>query len=131
MMRNQFLFRKENQLKKTDKSLKQSWDKKIISLCDKINKLENYYTTSSCSGRIVLLKDSEEKRDDLFIKVWHNEISAGEIKETLNKIKGNELIYFKQEPVILHVACSNLENAQKLMNLAMNSGWKRNGVIAS
>jgi len=131
MPRDQFVFRKQNQLGKNDKSLKNSWDEYIVNLCKKINSLDNYYTTSSCSGRIVLLKDSREKKDDLFIKVWHKEISFEELKKTLENIDSDELIYFKQEPVIIHVACKNLEDAQKLIELAMKCGWKRNGIISS
>ncbi len=131
MTRDHFKFRKENQLKKSDKSLKQSWDKKITNLCNKINSLDNYYTTSSCSGRIVLIINSKEKRDDLFIKVWHNKITFKELKQTLDQINQDKLIYFKQDPVIIHIACKTLENAQDLINTAMKAGWKRNGIITS
>lgn len=131
MPRDQFNFRKENQLKKDDKSLKQSWDLKIINLCDKINSLDNYYTTSSCSGRVVILKDSKEKRDDLFIFVSHDEISFKQLKEEIEKIKFKDLIYFKCDPVILHVSCRTLKDCQNLIGKAMEAGWKRNGIISS
>ncbi|MFA5019872.1 MAG: hypothetical protein WC533_02125 [Candidatus Pacearchaeota archaeon] len=131
MPRNHFLFRKENQLKKSDKSIKQNWDEKIISLCSLINKRKEYYTTSSCSGRVLLLKQSKEKRDDLFIKVWHDKINFDELKNELNKIKTKELVYFKQEPCILHVSCSSLEKAQEIHDLAKLAGWKRCGIIAT
>jgi len=131
MPRDQFSFRKENQLKKDDKSLKGSWDVKIKNLCNKINNLDDYYTTSSCSGRVVLLKDSKEKRDDLFIFVSHNEINFNDLKEVLGKIENNNIIYFKQDPVILHVSCRTIENCQDLINKAMKAGWKRNGIISS
>ena len=131
MPRDQFVFRKQNQLKKFDKSIKRKWDKKIAKLCEKINKLDNYYTTSSCSGRIVILKNCKEKKDDLFIKVWHDKISIGDLKIVLENIKINDLIYFKQEPCILHVACRNLKSAQEIHDLGKEAGWKRCGIIAS
>jgi len=131
-MRDHFEFRKENQLSKDDKSLKQSWDSRIKDLCDKINESDKYYTTSSCSGRVVLLKSSKEKTDDLFVKVWHDIINFEELKSELDKIESNELIYFKQEPVILHVACRTLEDAQDLLDIAVKkAGWKRCGILAS
>jgi len=133
-MRDHFIFRKTNQLKKTDKSLKQNWDRKITNLCELINKNENYYTTSSCSGRILMLIDSREKRDDLFIKVWHDKITFNELKQELNNIaksKTNKLIYFKQDPCILHLACRNLEDAQKMIDLGILAGWKRSSFISS
>lgn len=131
MPRDHFIFRKNNQLKKIDKSLKGHIDKRIEKLCDSINKTNNYYTTSSCSGRIVLLKARKEKTGDLFIRTWHDEVSFKDFKLELEKINSKELIYFKQEPCIIHVACRKLEDAQKLINLAMKAGWKRNGIIAS
>jgi tRNA wybutosine-synthesizing protein 3 len=131
-MRDHFKFRKENQLKKDDKSLKGSWDSRIIDLCEGINLKEEYYTTSSCSGRVVLLLDSREKRDDLFIFVSHDEISFEKLKEVLSGISGSEMIYFKCDPVILHVACQTLEDAQNLIDIAVrDAGWKRCSVIGT
>lgn len=131
MVRDHFEFRKKNQLSKSDKSLKQSWDSKIIELCEKINRLDNCYTTSSCSGRIMLIVDCSEKRDDLFVNVWHETVSIEQLNKALSNIKSEELIYFKQEPCILHIACKNLEDAQKIHDIAKISGWKRCGIISS
>ena len=52
---------------KIDKSSIGKWAEKISGLCGKINSKENYYTTSSCSGRILLLIDQEKKGEDLFL----------------------------------------------------------------
>lgn len=123
--------RKKNQLEKADKSLKQSWDKPITKLCNKINELDNYYTTSSCSGRILILINSKEKRDGLFINVFHDTITLGELKKAFSNIKTKKLIYFKQDPCILHVVCRTLEDAQKIHDIAKLAGWKRCGIIAS
>ena len=132
MPKDIFKYRKWNQLKKDDKSFKGSWDEKIRKLCDKINSFEEYYTTSSCSGRAFLLKDFKEKRDNLFVKVWHNEINFGDLKKALLELKSKEVIYFKQTPVILHVSCRTLEDAQKLLDLAVKeAGWKRCSILFS
>jgi len=52
-----FQQRKKDVLRKNDKSGIGSWDEKILELCEKINSLDNYYTTSSCSG---MLKEIRE-----------------------------------------------------------------------
>lgn len=132
-MVDQFLRRKKQQLAKNDRSLKNSWDERIKFLCELINKNENYYTTSSCSGRVLILIDSKEKRDDLFLFVSHDLIKFNEFKKILEagKNKTKKLVYFKCEPVILHVACRTLTDSQKLHYLAKESGWKRCGIIAS
>jgi tRNA wybutosine-synthesizing protein 3 len=79
--------RKNDVLKKIDKSSKQSWDKKIVSLCNKINKSENYYTTSSCSGRVVLMIDQDKKADGLFLKIYHDKINFKNLKKDLENLQ--------------------------------------------
>ena len=82
-----FLRRKTSVLSKIDKSYIGEWDKKIISLCNKINSNKNYYTTSSCSGRVVLMIDQNKKSHNLFLKISHELISFNWLKNNLNKIK--------------------------------------------
>lgn len=133
MTQNNFLQRKKSVFSKIDKSSKQKWDKEIIHLCEKINSLENYYTTSSCSGRVVLMIDEDKKRGDLFIKIYHELISFKQLKKDLSNIikKNKKKVKFKMEPCILHVACKSLEDAQKLYDKAKLAGWKKSGIIAS
>jgi len=132
MPKDIFNYRKKQQLVKIDKSSKGNWDEKVISLCSKINCSKDYYTTSSCSGRIVLIKGSKIKSKDLFLFVSHSKISLNQLKKNISNIKGKGLIYFKQDPVILHIACKDLESAQKLIDFANNcAGWKRCGIITT
>ena len=128
-MKNTFSQRKKSILSKKDKSSKQCWDKKIIPLCEKINKFEDYYTTSSCSGRVVIMIDQNKKQEKLFLKVYHDLINFGQLKKDLNKINKKQLIKFKQEPCIIHIACKNLEDAKMLLKKSRDAGWKRSGII--
>jgi tRNA(Phe) wybutosine-synthesizing methylase Tyw3 len=72
---------KKKQLSKEDKSNIGEWDFRIAELCNKINNNTNYYTTSSCSGRIVLLKASEEKQPDAFLFRTHKKINFLKLKK--------------------------------------------------
>jgi len=135
MAQDKFHQRKESILSKVDKSSKGNWDKKIIELCRKINSLENYYTTSSCAGRIVLMIDRDKKEKNLFIEVYHDLISFKKIKKDLddiirNKKYKNMPIKFKQEPCILHVVCRTLKDSFELYNKAKLSGWKKSGLVS-
>ncbi len=132
-MNKNFQQQKTRQLAKKDRSDKQSMDRKIKKLCDKINKKKQYYTTSSCAGRVVLIKAQEKKGPGLFLFRSHNKITLSELKKQLNKIKSKEkgFVYFKQEACILHVACTDLQAAQNLLNKAKFAGWKKSGFIAS
>jgi tRNA wybutosine-synthesizing protein 3 len=126
---NSFKQRKKDVLSKVDKSFIGKWDKKVLDVCKKINSLENYYTTSSCSGRIMIIKDFEEKKAGLFKFVSHELVDFEEFIEEVNKIKkGN--FKFKQEAVILHVACKDLESAEKLLVKSFSAGFKRSGIIS-
>lgn len=131
MVQTHFQRRKKDILSKSDKSSKKSWDKRVIPLCEKINSSSNYYTTSSCSGRIVIMADKEKKQNGLFIKVYHDLISFKKLKNDLNKINYVSLVKFKQEPCILHIACESLKDAQNLLDKAKLAGWKKSGIISS
>jgi len=78
--------RKKDILSKKDKSFIGEWDEKIKPLCDKINKKKNYYTTSSCAGRIVLVKDQEKKQPGVFEAVFHDIINFKSFWKKLSEI---------------------------------------------
>jgi tRNA wybutosine-synthesizing protein 3 len=127
----QFLEIKKDVLGRKDKSDIGCWDNHILPLCEKINKTKEYFTTSSCAGRIVLIISEEKKKSGLFLFRTHEKIKPSELKQELGKIKIKKLVYFKQEPCILHVACSSLESAQALLDKAKLAGWKNSGIMAS
>ncbi|MBW3019834.1 hypothetical protein KY334_00930 [Candidatus Woesearchaeota archaeon] len=118
-----FEINKKTTLSKCDKSSIGGIDKPIQKLCKIINDKENYYTTSSCSGRIVL-RDGFEKTVSKWLFVSHNLIKLEEIKPFLN----NEEVWIRSEPMILHVSCKTIEDAINLVNLARNNGFKRAGI---
>jgi len=128
-----FQQQKKKQLSKIDKSSIGSWDSKIVKLCKKLNKSDKYYTTSSCAGRIVLIKSLDVKARDVFLFRTHDKIKFVELKKALDDAgkKYSGLIDFQQTTCILHVACADLNSAQKLVNLAKLSGWKHSGIMAT
>lgn len=129
-MIDKFDKRKKDVLSKLDKSNKKSWDEKIERLCNKINSLENYYTTSSCSGRVVLMVEQEKKDRGLFVSVYHDKVSLKQLKEDLKSaLKLGKKIKFKLEPCILHISCKTLEDSQEIYNNAKLVGWKKSGII--
>ena len=72
---------KKTKLGKDDKSSKGEWDERIKELCGKINSNNDYITTSSCSGRILLMIEGFEKKPGLFLFVTHEKTSFDEIKK--------------------------------------------------
>jgi tRNA wybutosine-synthesizing protein 3 len=133
-----FLHSKKVFLSKLDKSKKGSIDKKIEGLCNKINKSKKYYTTSSCSGRIVIIKIGKKKNEYEWLYTSHEKI----IKKEFNKIEDifkeiwedNKLLntcWIRFEPAILHVSCATIGDAQQLLDLARNTGFKLSGIISA
>lgn len=171
-MFDRFSKEKSDFLKKKDKSRKGSVDVDIAELVSCINSEEDYYTTSSCAGRIVLLEMKSRKKNECnWLISKHSKITYNEIKTTLEnyrnnkiknkKIKNDELIgetsdvvigasraqdiankvsgfgkpnkqkfqiWLRQEPLILHVACRNIESARKLLDTARGV-FKHSGII--
>lgn len=126
-----FQRRKADRLRRADKSSIGEKDEKIRKLCEKINNLENYYTLSSCSGRIVLIKNLEKKQPGMFVFKSHEKVEIGELKRALENVsRSKETLIFKQEPPILHIACKNLKDAERLLKKAQQAGMKHSGIIS-
>ena len=124
--------RKQDCLSKEDKSSIGGWDKPIQALCDKINKRSEFYTLSSCSGRIVLIKNLDKKQPGMFVFRSHQKTSFDKLMNALNQAgKNKETLIFKQEPPILHVCCKSLEDSENLLEKARISGWKNSGIMST
>ena len=149
MPQNFFQQRKQALLTKKDKSSIGEWDNKIKKLCNTINSFPQYYTTSSCSGRIIIMVDNEKKGAGLFkfvshdlveindflsfLAPWKNSNNLGGGSSTKSNLKRGfetQNLKFKQEPMILHVACETLEDANHLLKIAQKAGFKKVGILA-
>lgn len=124
---------KERTLKKmisNDQSNKGSIDKPIKSLLNVINRTKDFYTTSSCSGRVILIQipKNGKKREAEFLYRTHSKAKVKEVMAALNK-KTTDSVWFRQEAAILHVAARTLENASKLLRIARLIGFKRSGIF--
>jgi tRNA wybutosine-synthesizing protein 3 len=119
---------KKNALTKIDKSKKGEIDKPIKKLVDIINKKQDYYTSSSCSGRIILFSKpkSGKKQDTKWLFVSHEKANFSQLKKQINPTK--DQLWLRQESFILHVCCRTLEDAKKLLNLCEKAGLKRAGI---
>ena len=121
---------KQNTLSKLDKSKKKAIDSDIKPLIDLINSLPNYFTTSSCSGRILLIeKKPNQKKGTRFVFAEHKKANFKEIKKSLKKLPKNDL-WFKQESIIIHICCRTLEHARKMLKIIRDLGIKRAGIIS-
>lgn len=113
-----------------DKSKKGTTDEDAKPIIEALNKSKNYYTTSSCSGRISLFREAKSKKkhesDWLFVK--HGEVTKKEILEALKEIP-EDTLWFRQESPIFHIACRDINSANDLLNLCRSIGFKHSGII--
>jgi tRNA wybutosine-synthesizing protein 3 len=123
------MFDKEKCALRRDRSKKGCVDTEIKPLLDAINALPDYYTTSSCAGRIVLLEKRERKCDSRLIYVSHQEASHAKVWQAM-KALGCFPIWFKQESFIVHVCCRSIEAASSLLQCAHEAGLKHSGIIS-
>ncbi|MEM4257094.1 MAG: hypothetical protein QXD98_01915 [Candidatus Diapherotrites archaeon] len=106
-------------------------DPQIVSLCEFVKSTKNYFTSSSCSGRILLIeKLGVRKIDNFFHRKWHREISKSELLEALDVQTFGEL-WFRVDPFILHLGCVDLESAVIALNAMKKAGVKRGGIIVA
>ncbi len=115
-------------MKRRDKSKKGTLDRLIKPLVDLINSMDNYYTTSSCSGRIILIyRKNLKKSGAKWLFSSHDKVKFDDIKPALKDIPDEDL-WFKEEPAIIHVCCETIKDAQDLVDLSRESGFKRTGI---
>jgi len=135
-MIDKFSVQKQKAILKFESALsKNEVDKDIIPFLEKFNKKENYYTTSSCAGRIILLHDLGSKKFSYFVGRWHRKVKYEEILEHIHRFCEKEesskgILWFKQEPLILHIVSKDLEGAEKILKIAITYGLKHSGIIS-
>ncbi|MBD3164089.1 hypothetical protein GF323_02740 [Candidatus Woesearchaeota archaeon] len=124
--------RKQRALKGLDKSKKGSIDAKIKKLVDLINSLDDYYTSSSCSGRTLILDlpaKGRKKDEARWLYVSHSRADHKKIISSLKKAERHA--WLKYEPVILHICCRSLESAEKMLRICRQAGMKKAGIIST
>src|SRR3989344_332755 len=107
-------------------------DPQIISFGDYFVSLRDYFTSSSCSGRIVLmnLNEQETKKEAAFYRKWHRKV---EFEEVLSALMENtrEDLWFKQEAFILHIGARTLKQANKVLSAMKKAGVRRGGIMVA
>src|SRR3989344_5122062 len=116
---------KKTYLAKADKSKKGGIDEKVAPLLEAINVSPDYYTTSSCSGRVYLWKGTGKKSETQWLKVSHDLIATDffEMDET-------DLVWLRLEGVILHIACLDLQAAHVLLDKA-HKFYKKSCILSA
>lgn len=121
---------KKNALNKLNKALDQDKvDKLVIHILQHINEKDEYFTTSSCAGRIVVLQLPRigDKKHAVFLGRWHRQVHLEEVQEALSRYTMGQAWLLTQPP-IFHIGCKDLEAANELLTLGVTNGFKHSGI---
>lgn len=136
-MESDFAKQKEkylNELEKSDpdRSKKGDVDLQVKPLLDTINAHPEFYTTSSCAGRIDLFVEppSGKKHEGAWIYVSHDPAVEKEVLSALSTLP-NEVLWFRMEGAILHICARTMEAANLFLQKCKESGWKHSGITGS
>uniref|UniRef100_A0A671E469 tRNA wybutosine-synthesizing protein 3 homolog n=1 Tax=Rhinolophus ferrumequinum TaxID=59479 RepID=A0A671E469_RHIFE len=104
-------------LSKADLSRKGDVDEDVVDLVQLLNEREQFFTTSSCAGRIILLDGNingieVQKKNCCWLLVTHRPCVKDDMIAALKKANGDAILKF--EPFVLHVQCQQLQDAQIL-----------------
>ncbi len=125
-----FLEGKKSAFAKLQKAQKEKKvDKGILPILFIINESDDYYTTSSCYGRIVLLEipNIGDKKAAKFLGKWHRTIDVDELFDAAKKAKCGQIWLLAQSPII-HVTTKTKEAADRLLKTAVACGFKHSGL---
>ncbi|GGP21353.1 hypothetical protein GCM10007981_12830 [Thermocladium modestius] len=105
----------------------------IMDVLRGINSLPDYFTTSSCSGRIMIAsaerlgfsKSVRSMGSFELVSKWHRPVTMGEVREAMERLSDAWLMV---RSAILHVVARRLDEAEELLRLARSSGFKHSGI---
>ncbi|XP_033007692.1 tRNA wybutosine-synthesizing protein 3 homolog [Lacerta agilis] len=130
---------KEQRLSRADGSRKGSVDEPIAGIVRLLNGRDSFCTTSSCSGRVVVLEQPPlppaaeattgfeiQKQNCTWLMVTHQICAIENVLTALQKATDDAI--FKFEPFVLHVQCQDLQDAQLLHKVAIEAGFRNSGI---
>lgn len=119
---------KEQKIKNFKKAIEEGEaDMEVLGLVDAINRKEEYATSSSCAGRILLLEGTL-KGETRHYKKWHSLPGKKEIENAVKKYDGKKILWLKVEPFILHVFAKDHDSAVEFLRRTKKAGVKRGGI---
>ncbi|XP_069644495.1 tRNA wybutosine-synthesizing protein 3 homolog [Haliaeetus albicilla] len=129
-----FRQRKAQRLARADASRKGGLDERAVPVVQLLNGRARFCTTSSCSGRLVLAQGSAadtnsweiQKKNCTWLMVTHETCTKDDVMTALEKATGDVVLKF--EPFVLHVLCQELQDAQLLYSVAIDSGFRNSGI---
>ncbi|KAA0007618.1 MAG: hypothetical protein DRN19_01010 [Thermoplasmata archaeon] len=125
-----FLRMRERALRALEKAIQEEKvDEDIIDILDILNKNKNIFTTSSCSGRAVIIEVPYPgaKPGARFLGKWHKRVEKEDVYRSLESARGGFLMFMVHPPII-HAVVGDPLTGEKLVKAALSSGFKNSGM---
>ncbi|MFH0970256.1 MAG: hypothetical protein V1776_02230 [Candidatus Diapherotrites archaeon] len=105
-------------------------DPLMIPFARHVAQTKDYFTTSTCSGRITLmdLPENEEKRPGAFYRKWHRTVNKKEVEEGIATYSNNRNLWLKQDAFVYVIGTHSIEKAQLVLHACQEAGVKRVGI---
>jgi len=98
-----FLRMRERALRALEKAIQEEKvDEDIIDILDILNKNKNIFTTSSCSGRAVIIEVPYPgaKPGARFLGKWHKRVEKEDVYRSLESARDGFLMFMVHPPII-------------------------------
>lgn len=107
-------------------------DLRIVDTLNILNSKKDYYTTSSCAGRMILIELEEigGKKESNFIFKSHENVDYKDILKGINDYDGDKMLFLIVNSSIIHVVCRDLGSAKKIIDISKESGFKYSSIIS-
>lgn len=107
-------------------------DAPVIPFLLKVVEIPDIYTSSSCSGRLMLLAgdEDENKKVSGFVNRYHRLVTFEEIKRDIDNFNTGYL-WLKVEPFIFHFATKDYNKAKEILDFCREQGLKKAGIISA
>jgi tRNA wybutosine-synthesizing protein 3 len=105
-------------------------DERVIAVLEILNTHIDYFTTSSCSGRILLLAVDKPgaKSESTMIEKWHDKFTLNELKNGISNWTKFEYLYLLAQSPIFHISARDILSATNLRNIADSAGFKYSSI---
>jgi tRNA wybutosine-synthesizing protein 3 len=103
-----------------------SIDQRVIPALAIVNSHPDYFSTSSCSGRVMLLSLAYPgaKNESLILSKWHEKFNKEQLMEGIDKWDKYRYLFLFAQSAIFHIIARDLNKAVELRNLGELAGFK-------
>lgn len=122
---------KKHHVKKLEEAIRnKKMDPLMIDICQFIAQTKNYFTTSTCSGRITLMdvNEKDEKKENAFFRKWHRKVKLEEVWEGINDNSNIENLWFKQDAFVFVIGTNKMEKTKPIIQACQEAGVKKYGI---